>query len=184
MDEPVQDVERKLVWALQIIVVALVAGSLAFLVMATVLARQGIVPGQHDRLFGYLALGAGAAAVLARLVVGHVMVSAGRRRIVENRFVARLSPDPAIQEFARQFGDRAKLFLVYFTQTITTSAILEGAAFFATIVYLCLDRSPWNAALAACLIGLILIQFPTRRHIQEWVDRQLRLVTDERQLRG
>ena len=98
--------------------------------------------------------------------------------------MARPSPDPGVQEFLQLGGDRAKLFLLYFTQAIPTAAILEGAAFAAGIFYLVLDRSPWNLGVAGCLVGMILLQFPTRRHIREWVDRQLRLVTDERQFRA
>ena len=184
MDDQFPTFERKLVLNLQVIVGALAAGSLAFLVMAAVLARQDIVPGRHDPLFGYVVLGLAAAAVLARLVVGHLFVRIGRRRIVDDRFLAKPSPDPAVEEFLRQGGDRAKLFLVYFMQAITTAAILEGAAFAAGIFYLVLDRSPWNLTVAGCLIGMILMQFPTRRHIGNWVDRQLRLVADERQFRA
>jgi hypothetical protein len=176
-------VERKLVFRMRIIVAALATGCSVFLVVTLVLGQLAVPP-QHWQLFGYLALGVGAAAVLAQAFIAQWILAEGRRRIVYQTF--RVPQNTASEEtaYVAQGGDRAKLMLTYFFRILVSCAIFDGAAFLLLIVYLAVDRSPWALAMGMMMIGLILVQFPLRGQLEQWLESQQRLIEAERQLRG
>jgi len=80
-----------------------------------------------------------------------------------------------------------KLAPIYQTQLIIGAAMLEGAAFFATIAYMfatiayMVERNPLALATAIALLGALVARFPTSDRVNAWLDRQLGLLQEERQ---
>lgn len=183
MDDELQGLEEKLLRSLQIIVAALALGSLVFLVVAVVLAQRDVVPAAWNHQIRYLPIVAACVLVAFRWIVMAFVAASGRRRILAGTFqVTRQGPEPRMVYFLEGGGDRAKLFMVHFMRTIVGAAMLEGVAFLVLVVYLAIDRWPWNLAVAGVLIGLILLHFPTRGKTDAWIDHQQRLLDDERQM--
>jgi len=183
VDDESRTIEDRLLGNLRLIVVALAAGSLTFLVVAVVVAQQEAVPVVGNRLASYAALGLVCVGLAVRLLVRQVLAISGRRRILASTFrFGRPADDSPMAQYMQQGGDRAKLFALSFARTIVSAAMIEGAAFLVLVVYLALDRWPGNLLVAGLLIGFILLHFPTRGATDSWLDHQQRLLDDERQL--
>ena len=69
----------------------------------------------------------------------------------------------------------------FLTKTIVGAAILEGGAFGNLVAYM-LDGQIYSLVLAVLGIIGILAGFPTRRGVDEWLERQLRRVKEMRDL--
>ena len=193
MSEPSwqEDIGRR-VRILQIIAGSVLGGSVAFLVIATVIVRIaaiGGVPADLARIYTYIAVGFAVIVVAASLIVPPVMVARARRRIVAGTWHApqshgRGSASRASQEklaaFFERTGDAGKLFYVLLTRTSVAAAILHGGVIHALVMYL-LARSPVALIIAIALIIGQTAQFPTRSKVFQWIDDQLRLVEQERQ---
>jgi len=82
-----------------------------------------------------------------------------------------------------QYGDLARLWYVYMTKTIIGAALLEGAAFFAIIGYM-LDNSPVELVCAVVLIVGTAAHFPTVDRVCRWIESQMRLIDEQRQMSG
>jgi len=77
--------------------------------------------------------------------------------------------------------DGGKLSAVFQMTTIVGSALLEGAAFFALVAYMQEGHFAALVVVAVLMLG-ILFHFPTRSRIEGWVEAQLRLIDEERNL--
>jgi len=175
----------------QIIVGALAAGPVFFLVIVIVLVQQGF-SGTTDigPILTYLAVAFAVLAVSARLIVPNLIVARARRGILSGTWHSPQSvysqsqhPQPAQEDLARFFeqtGDAGKLFYVFHTRTIVAAAILEGTAFFGLIAYLS-EGSLVALVLAVAMIIAVAAHFPTRSGVLEWIEGQLRLLERERQ---
>ena len=175
----------------QIIVGALVAGPLVFLVIVFVVIQQGFagVP-ETAPILTYIALAFAFSAVLARLIVPNLIVAQSRRNIIQGTWQMPVSAhsqsgySQTVQEdfarFIEQTGDAGRLLFVFQTRTIVAGAVLEGAAFFALITYM-IERSPLALIVAVLLILGVALHFPTRSGVIRWIEDQLRLVERERQ---
>jgi hypothetical protein len=164
---------------MQIIVAALTAGCIAFLVVATVVAG---VPGDSpERPFlTYVMLAIAATMVLARLIVPRNVVAQARRKIRSGTWPAAQGNRPkTFGDSAWQESDAGKLTVVLIMRTVIAAGILEGATFMLLIAYM-VERSPLSLALAALLIVALAAHFPTVSSCSAWVDEQLRLLNEER----
>jgi len=176
------------VLTLQIVVGALVAGLLVFLVVVLVVIQEGM-PGAPEvaSILTYVAVGLALTAVLVRLFVPDMIVARGRRQIGEGAWqMPRSAPAHGATgqqhsaQFVEQTGDAGRLFLVFQTRTIVAAALLEGPAFFALIAYM-LGRSPLAMIVALLLILGVALHFPTQSGVLHWIEEQLRRVDEERQ---
>ncbi len=173
---------RTTVLNLRIIVGALIAGCLIFLGIAA-FAVDFPVDADRPAVLTWVGLAVAAWAVLARLVVPRFMVAAARKRIVRE---APPTQGDAVQDEGREADrDRERLIqdlaAVYRTQTIASAAVLEGAAFMLTVSYM-IERSPVCVGVALALIVVLAAHLPTRAGVVRWMERQLRLIEEERQL--
>jgi hypothetical protein len=161
---------------LQIIVASVVLGPVAFLGYVLFLAP----PGEQDAglFMTYLACGATAAAVAARLIVPPLVVRSQRRQIAAGVWSPPGQNGNALRAPATDAG---KLGAVYTARTMIAVAILEGAAFFLVVAYQ-LERNPLALAVAIPLIIVIAAHFPSQARVAEWVERQLRRLDEDRQL--
>jgi hypothetical protein len=180
-----EEVERRVVTA-RIIVAALLAGSIGFLAVAAALVHLDVVEANKEgastmNLVLILFL---IGDMIARLIVPSVLVAQGRRRIAAGQWSL---PEGAgqgdIAAFIERTGDAGRLLCVYQTRTIVASALLEGVAFFAIIVYL-LTQSMVGLVVAVVLILGLGFHIPTRSGVSRWIEDQLQLIDQERRFRS
>jgi len=192
------DALQPIIRTCQIIVGALIVGVMTFL--AIVLFA---IPPLLNPAPAFPGEGAGGAAIAAPgnsslPVISYLAVAVGLMDLVLSFVVPRMNADRARRQMALEgptaitkggpsepkqlypAGYTGKLAQLYQTQLIIGSALLEGAAFFATIAYM-LERNPLALATAIVLLGTLAARFPTSDRVNAWLDRQLGLLQEERQ---
>jgi len=165
----------------QIIVGSLIAGSVVFLVI--VLFRgQPQAANAGPPVMTYVALVFMAVILVARAIVPVVVARLARRRIVrgETPFLPTTGGAP-IKGMIENIGDAGRLALVFQTKTIIAGALLEGCAFFLLVVHM-IEGSPISLGAALALILALAMLMPTRGRIVRWIENQLELLEQERQL--
>lgn len=168
---------------LQIIVGALAAGVLSFLVVVLVVNSTRAVRPPETPILTYMAIAAAPAAILAATLVPGFVLRGQRQSILDGSTPsppassgASIQPDSATASFQTYFGG-------YQTALIIRSAILEGAAFFALVA--CLQEGLWwSLVVAMVLLLFILAGFPTGSRVAEAVEREQRAVEELRQMRA
>jgi hypothetical protein len=179
-----EEVGRRVV-LIQIIVAALLFASIGFLAVAAVLVQLGVVEPDRE-LAGVMNLvlilfliGD----IIARLVAPSIVVAQQRRMIVAGQWsLPEGTGQGKIAALIERTGDAGRLLGVYRTRTIVASALLEGTAFFAIVVYL-LTQSIVGLTVAVVLILGLAWHIPTRCGVVHWIEDQLELVKRERQRR-
>lgn len=167
---------------LQIIILALAGGSLAWCLVVFVL-RQARAE-QFGEGTGLLTLIASGYAVLSALTSGLVLRAAaasGCRRIAGRTYdQGRSSAATGFARLIEETGDEGRLFALLQTVRILGAAILEGAALFSGMAYL-LEGRLMLLGIALLLSLSILFLLPTRGGLQLWIERGEERI---RQLRG
>jgi hypothetical protein len=169
--------------AMQLIIVAMAMGVLAFLAVAFfVHTRVGAVDKTHKlHLVTPIALGYGIVALIGGPMLAGAMVTKGRRRLAQDHATA--PPDAGR---ASGFGGDAadgravKLASLLVTKTILSGAIYEGAALFLGVAYL-LNRGFLTAGCSLIMVAAILMQLPTRDRVGRWIEEQLRQIEQDGQ---
>lgn len=123
------------------------------------------------------ACGMALAMVAARMIVPPLVVRSQCRQIARGGW----SPDWAFNRHISPTSDAGKLTAVYGTRLFIAVALLQCAASSLVGAYQ-IELEPLALGAAALLILLIAAHFPTRARVGEWVERQLRLHNDDRQL--
>lgn len=179
------EVGRRVV-TVQIVVTALFAASLGFLAVAAVLVQLGTVEPSKEMAFAMnlvlilFLIGD----MIARLIVPRILVAQGRRKIAAGQWSLPEGVGQAeIASFLERTGDAGRLLCVYQVRTIIASALLEGVAFFAIIVYL-LTQSMVGLVVAIALILGLAFHIPTRSGVVHWIEDQLELIERDRPLRS
>jgi hypothetical protein len=142
----------------QIIVAALFAGCLFFLLIVLL-----IMPGKLgswdlglDKPLTCVALAVAFGILAARIILPGVVTAQMLRQLAR-----RESKEP----------DWKDLFGVYQTTLIIKAAMLEGATFLLLVMYM-LEHSPWTLTLAMAFLVLLLMHMPTPSRIDDWIERQ------------
>ena len=159
---------------LQIIVLALAAGPAAFLAFV---ALRPMPQEEREKplLTAPLAAGAAAAAAIMAVVLPQVIGSQQRKALA-----AKPAEGNALSPTA---GDVMASLGGYQTRRIIAAALLEGAAFFNIVAYM-FERQTYSAAIAVALIVGVLMLFPLRSLVEQWLERELRTVRELRELNG
>jgi hypothetical protein len=188
-DPPWQETLTPVLRTLQIIVGALVAGCSFFLAIVLIVSRDG-AGGGGQPLLSYVAIACGVIALLAGAVAARAIVAAGRRNILRKAGRAPIGGTRSMHHRMGVRGDTseesavvASLLPLLSSATIAACAMLEGAAFFLLVAYLV---EQWLPALivAVAMIVLLALHLPTRSRVIHWVEDQLALLGQERQLGG
>lgn len=174
---------------LQMIVAALVTGCLIFIGIIVILnvgagADGELAEAEGTPFITYLMLAFSGAAILARLMIVPLIVSAGRKRIAAASWqppTQRGRPNPRAQQFIEQHGDTARLFALYMTKTIIGAAFLEGAAFACGVAFILEGRPLALAGAIVCAIGVAL-HFPTASGVITWIDAHERRIAEEKEM--
>lgn len=167
---------------LQVIVAALFAGTLFFLLIALTFVPQAKPP--HPILPISLTMIAAALLVvglIARAAVLWNVTAKARREIANGTYqpLARQRVAPLPSDVADKPPDPCRdatyLLSVFQTKTIISAALFEGWAFFATVAYL-IEGDPLGVGLAIVLIIGVAAHFPTQSRAIAWVEQQLELL--------
>jgi len=118
----------------------------------------------------------------ARAFVPGLIVAQGRGKIASGQWSL---PEEArqgdIAAFIERTDDAGRLLGLYQTRTVIASAMLEGVAFLAIIVYL-LTQSIVGLAIAVVMIVGLALHIPTRSGVVHWIEDQLQLIEEQRRL--
>jgi hypothetical protein len=167
----------------QIVVGALVAGALTFLVVAAVLVSQGAFGPGDEELTWIMNLVLALFLIpdiAARLIVPSIIVAQARRRILAGEWDVPEGPQRAqVAEMIERTGDAGRLMGVHATKTIVATALVEGVTFFAIIVYM-VTQSMFALCVAIVMIAVLALHFPTRNGVLDWIESQLQLMEQER----
>lgn len=169
MEMPSREKVVTQVRTLQIIVAALALGCVTFAAIAVVL-QSAPEPAEGEDVFPVvtsMALAFGGFALVAQAVLGPLLLKQTRQSLVQQEGT---SPDDAM-----------RILNGYQTSTIVAAAFAEGACFFNLVAYM-IDGSPYTLAMAGLLVLTILMRFPTENGVVEWLEREMRLVTEEREM--
>jgi len=138
-------------------------------------------PGDSSlQVITYLAVASGLIVLVLSFVVPKINIARTRRQIALAGPIATTEGVPSEPKQLYPAGYTGKLAQLYQTQLIIGAAMLEGAAFFATIAYM-VERNPIALATAIVLLGALIARFPTSDRVNAWLDRQLGLLQEERQ---
>lgn len=167
----------------QIIIGALVAGLLTFLVIVTVLdtepkagggaGGQGAVAADASLpIITYVAVAFAAATLPMSFVIPLLVAKQQRQAIASGKLTARspvgATPGKGTNGAASSLGGLPVAFL---TQLIVGAAMNEGAAFFALVAYL-IEKNPIALAVAIVLIAGVIARFPTAGRVERWLEQQ------------
>jgi len=171
METPSREVITTQVRTLQIIVGALIVGCLTFAGIAVFIAGQREPAGADQvedqfPIITAMALAFGGVALAAQLVIVPMLRKQARQQ---------LAKQPEAAE-----ADATQLLISLQTTTIVGAAISEGACFFNLIAHL-LEGSPYSLLMAGVLMLTIAMRFPTVNGVIDWLERQMRLVREERE---
>jgi hypothetical protein len=167
MLDPQADPERrKMVLTSQIIVAALFAGCLFFVLIVLL-----IVPGK----LGNWDLGLSKPMTCAALVGAFGILAA--RIIIPGVITVQMLRQLARRE--PKEPDWKDLFGVYQTTLIIKAVLLEPATFLLLVMYMA-EHSSWTLALAVVLLLILLMHMPTLFRVDDWIDRQSLVVKEMR----
>ena len=182
-----QDAIRPIAIQGQIIVGALLAGLLCFLVITTVIdvgPKPAAAPGAAATeppmpIFTYLAVALGAMLLPMSFVVPVLVSKQQRQVMLSGKTTDSASPATA----AGNRSDAANAAIgglptVFLIQLIMGCAISEGAAFFALVAYL-LEKNPLSLTMALMLIASIIARFPTSGRVGRWIEQQEEKLREE-----
>jgi len=192
------DALQPIIRTCQIIVGAMIMGVATFLAIALFVTQVAVnpappppgggaggaaiaAPGDSSLpVITYLAVASGLIVLVLSFVVPKINIARACRQIALAGPIATTEGVPSEPKQLYPAGYTGKLAQLYQTQLIIGAAMLEGAAFFATIAYM-LERNPIALATAIVLLGALVARFPTSDRVNAWLDRQLGLLQEERQ---
>ena len=160
--------------ALRLILPAMIAGVVLFACIVLVVSPDsgfGAKPNnQKTPILTYIAGGFLATSVVAALAVPAQIVGAARRTLRSNTRTTDDRPDT-------QSADERAAWLArtLFMKILVSSAILEGAALFLVVACM-VEGQRLPLMLAAIPVAGIAIQVPTRHRIEQWIDREIRML--------
>jgi len=156
---------------LRIILGALIAGCLGFMVFA-VIYRRSVAGAPPDLpILTYLSFAFAVVDTAISFFMPDSLIAAERRKLAQ-------SPENSPQE-SRPSGEFVKFVGLYQTRMIISAALLEGSIFFFIIAYL-VGGSLYCLLGALVLLGIMAIKFPSRDGVRRWVEEQRELLQQER----
>jgi hypothetical protein len=169
---------------LQIIVIALAAGVIGFIVFGLNNSSSKADPKRQGNLtmIGYALAGAG---FVMHLVVPRIVI----RGHIQERITSNQESKSAVPPFDNSGDDvsddsldlgRKQLMGCYQVATIIAGALLEGPAFFNVVAYTS-ERNIISILISLGLAGSIICYFPTVNRISGWLERKTREIESQRQ---
>jgi membrane protein YdbS with pleckstrin-like domain len=155
----------RLLMTMRIIAGALCLGVCVLAGVVLMLERRQV----EEPVLAFVALLVSVACVLAAAIVPRMMTGTPMRESSVGHSAAQSEASPDSDELNRV----TQIMGIYQTRLIVSMALLEGAAFFNLVAYL-IEGQVVNVAVAFVLLVLMMIQFPSRRRVEDWVEAELR----------
>lgn len=150
---------------LQIIIGALVAGLLTFILIVSFISFfRAHAAAPNMPIITYVACFLACIQFPLSLIVPSQVVASGRKQLA--------TKPPADDTFA--------LMNLYQTKTIITGALRQGVGFLAAIAFM-IERQPISLGLAVVCMVAVAVLFPTRERVDQWLDDQLVRLSQERE---
>jgi len=169
---------------LQVIVVSLAVGCAFFLVIVVATAGGWPAAWLGRGILTPLAVLMAGALVMARVVVGQVLLIQGRKKIADS--LAKAAQADSRRDTPAAAGDsdgganlEARLLALLWTRSIVGGAMMESAAFLLLVVAM-IERTGLPLLLALVLIAGMLVPFPTLSRMREWLQAQQGRIEAER----
>ncbi|MCE9552174.1 MAG: hypothetical protein K8T91_02215 [Planctomycetes bacterium] len=164
---------------LQVIVSALAAGALSFLLITAFMAPSIGLTAEAETAQGspvilYIGLAAAVLGIMARMVIPNAIEAAGRRALA-----AEPSTHPGTP--AERSDLNGRLLALYQRRLIVAAALIEGPTFLLITAYM-LEHSKVALILAVAMIVLIALHVPTQARVSNWLAEQRKLVEEQRAL--
>jgi Na+/alanine symporter len=142
---------------MQIINGAIALGALVAVGLLTFVRTQNNLPPRDPPILSYVVLAFAAIQVVISMVLPNVVAASA----------------------ARRFAAPPRWYAVYQTRLIVRLALLEGAALALAIAWFI---EGWSVTLVVALVfvALMLLQFPTGRRVERWVEAQKELAYQDR----
>lgn len=154
--------------SLRLVLGAMAAGSVVFLVVAAVVRETGQIEESETKpMLTYLACGYAALSLVLRMVLPPLVAGAANRRDAASP----VDVPPRDSGVGDDADDLAPYRGGFTVRTIMSAAIVEGAAFFAVVAYM-LEGMAVSLAVAAVMVVVLLAQWPTQRRFESWAARQ------------
>jgi len=177
-DEERADLARA-VQTMQIIVGALAAGVVSFLVVVLVLAQQQPGPPPNEPRITYIAVVVAFVAFIVALIFPGIILRSQRQAILAGNPAPQAgSPGAPPLGTARDLGP---LVAGYQTSLIIRSALLEGAAFFCLVAYM-LERQTLSLVVAGVMLLFLLSKFPSRSKLEGAIENEWTTIEQFRQM--
>lgn len=170
-----EDFARRVIRTLQIIVFALAAGPICFVMVA--ISNRFQKPPEPEAMMAYLGVVFAVALMVARFIVGPIVVARSRKQIAAGSYV--LNPPGGGSQVPANLVDGDRFLIVFQQKTIIESALLEGAMFMNIFAYMTVGHW-WSLAVGAVLLAFNLVPFPTYERVESWVKYQLELLELEK----
>lgn len=159
---------------LQIVVGALIMGVISFGVVTQFIPRNK--PADNELMF-YIGLGMTVFILIGRVLVSSQFVTANRKHLIDGDWSS--GKNNSGNQLPDDATDADRLYLVFNMYTILRAALHEGAAFLNLVMYLP-SGNIGSFAVAAAMLLLMLVEFPTRSRADDWVNEQLALIDAEK----
>jgi hypothetical protein len=156
----------------------MIGGCLMMFVLLAATAGTPVSPNME--LVGYLVQGIALMALVMRAIVPRMIISAGRKTIFENlRSEAEKQGAGTRNRGFDAVESEAGRRLIELMQrkTIIGAALVEGSAFLSLIAYM-LGHSTISLAVAAVLLVLMALTFPSIDRSSSWIESQMQLLKD------
>jgi len=168
---------NRMLYTARIIFFGLFSGVVTFLaVVYLVLSSQPMLEGEP--LVTYIATGVGMLSVVLALVVPRMLGDGIRNKLVRGEEYQWPNPQWAPPE---DVGEVGPLMAHAMLRMIVSVAILEGAAFF-NIVAFVLERQTLSLIVTALLLFVMLLKFPKRSWLENWLHDEMRIIEELRGL--
>ncbi len=162
---------RKSLLTMQFIAGALIQGVVVFLVVVLF-----FLPAPPNRLAifnPYVGLGVAVLAMLMSLFIPRLILVSTKKSLVKGRPI----------DLPKQFGETgnvgflAPLTGLFQTRLIIAMALLEGAAFFNLVSYMC-ERQTMSLAVVGMLLLAMVLNFPRRRGLEAWLAEETKSIAE------
>jgi hypothetical protein len=182
LSEPQRAYIRNVTRTLQVLVVAMAAGVLVFLVIAVFVRPNNGNPRAPDSqpVITYMAIGMSVVIGAAWMIVPSAVERRMRESVINHESkdwgIVRNMPN------AEEIGDAIPLANIYQTGTIIRVALVEGTAFLAGVAFM-IERQPIALLIGVVLWLMILSHIPTVGRIENWVDMEMAELPQLREMR-
>jgi hypothetical protein len=131
----------------------------------------------------YVTVAFAATALVARVIVPMLITRHQRWAIARGQWQPGHRTAPHLVALVEAGGDAGRLGVVFLVQRTVAAALIAGAASALLATYL-VEHWWISTALAAGMLVLVALQFPTKAGASQWIEAQLAVVNEERQFLG